>query len=303
MNAGNAPTDRVVALETISDTADRVSLDSDIVLWSQQMPLRLPSGDLLEFPVRVDATLIAVCTRGRGHVTIDMSEYEVKENTLLVLHPQHFLDADTFEEGTELSIMACSRKVVEEILPKLTDLLPLLLHYHSQPVIQLSEEEAEGIKAFYRFIGSRLEKTPSPYRRQKMLCLLQATLYEMMDLNSMPDRKKPEARTRRDELMARFLLAVGEHYRTHREVRFYSDALCITPKHLSTVVKSVSGRTPGDWIESYVIMEAKMLLSTTDLSIQEIASQLNFPNQSFFGKYFRHQTGLSPSAFRKNPDQ
>ena len=103
--------------------------------------------------------------------------------------------------------------------------------------------------------------------------------------------------------MARFVLAVGQHYRTHREVRFYSDALCISPKYLSTIVKSVSGRTPGEWIESYVTMEAKMLLSTTDLSIQEISSQLNFPNQSFFGKYFRHQTGLAPSAFRKSHDQ
>lgn len=303
MEADNTQSGRIITLEAISRAVDCVSLDSDIVIWNQELPIALPADYPVTFPVRIDAMLIAVCKSGGGRIAIDMSEYEVKENTLIVIHPQHFLGAHDFEEGTELSIVACSRRVVEEVLPKLTDLLPLLLNYRSQPATQLSAEEAEGINAFYKFIRRKLEMPPTQFLRQKVLCMLQAALYEMMDLNSTPGRRKQESKSRRDELMARFILAVGQHYREHRDVRFYSDALCISPKHLSTVVKSVSGRTPGDWIEGYVIMEAKMLLSTTDLSIQEIATQLNFPNQSFFGKYFRHQTGMAPSAFRKNPNQ
>ncbi len=64
-------------------------------------------------------------------------------------------------------------------------------------------------------------------------------------------------------------------------------------------MKEISGRTAGDWIENYVIMEAKVLLKTTDMTIQEIAVYLNFANQSFFGKYFKHHTGSSPSNYRK----
>ena len=66
------------------------------------------------------------------------------------------------------------------------------------------------------------------------------------------------------------------------------------------MVKEISGRTAGEWIENYVTVEAKVLLRSTDLTIQEIASRLNFTNQSFFGKYFKHQTGMSPSEYRKS---
>lgn len=300
MEVGNTQTGRIITLEAINKAVDNVNLDSDIVVWDQRLPISLPTDKAITFPARIDAMLIVICRHGSGSVAIDLNEYEVKENTLMVIHPQHFLGTNNFEEGTEFNIVACSRRVVEEVLPKLTDLLPLLLYYRRQPVVHLSPIEAEGIKAFYDLIRQKLEMPVTPFRRQKVLCMLQAALFEMMDLNSVPEREKPKSKSRREELMARFILAIGQHYRNHREVSFYSDALCISPKHLSTVVKAVSGRTPGDWIESYVIMEAKMLLITTDLSIQEISSRLHFPNQSFFGKYFKHQTGMSPSAFRKN---
>ena len=99
--------------------------------------------------------------------------------------------------------------------------------------------------------------------------------------------------------MAKFILAVSEHFRTHRQVNYYANKLCISAKHLSSVVKEISGRTAGEWIENYVTMEAKVLLRTTDMTIQEIATNLNFLNQSFFGKYFKHITGVSPTAYRK----
>jgi AraC-like DNA-binding protein len=72
----------------------------------------------------------------------------------------------------------------------------------------------------------------------------------------------------------------------------------ITPKHLSSVVKSLSGRTAGEWIDAYVIMEAKILLTTTDMTVQQIAYALNFSSQAFFGKYFRNLTAFTPTAYR-----
>ena len=72
--------------------------------------------------------------------------------------------------------------------------------------------------------------------------------------------------------------------------------LCVTPKHLSATIKETSGRTAGEWIDSYVIIEAKTLLRNTGLTIQEVSAKLNFSNQSFFGKYFKHITGISPRS-------
>lgn len=79
---------------------------------------------------------------------------------------------------------------------------------------------------------------------------------------------------------------------------FYADQLHITPKYLSSVIKEVSGRSAVEWIDRYVILEAKALLRYSGLSIQEIAYELNFSTQSFFGKYFKHHTGMSPSEYK-----
>ena len=129
--------------------------------------------------------------------------------------------------------------------------------------------------------------------------MLQAALYEMMDIHQKNSERIDNQRSRKEEIMAKFILAVSEEFRTQRQVAYYARKFYITPKHLSAVVKEISGRTAGDWIENYVVMEAKVLLKTTDKTIQEITLMLNFANQSFFGKYFKHHTGLSPTAYRK----
>ena len=81
-------------------------------------------------------------------------------------------------------------------------------------------------------------------------------------------------------------------------MNFYAEKLFVTPKHLSAVLKEISGKTAGEWIDHRVILEAKLLLRTTGMNIQEISVALNFSNQSFFGKYFKHLTGLSPREYR-----
>ena len=96
------------------------------------------------------------------------------------------------------------------------------------------------------------------------------------------------------------MVEVSNNYKQNRSVSFYADRLCLTAKHLSSVVKEVSGKTAGEWIDNFVILEARALLKSSDMSIQQIAEHLNFANQSFFGKYFKHFIGMSPKAYRRS---
>jgi AraC-like DNA-binding protein len=98
----------------------------------------------------------------------------------------------------------------------------------------------------------------------------------------------------------RFIELVQENYRNERLIGFYADKLCITPKYLSKLVKDNTGRSAGEWIDSHVILEARAMLQSSDMTIQQIAASLNFPNQSFFGKYFKRATGLSPKQYRSS---
>ncbi|HBY66732.1 MAG TPA: hypothetical protein DEG69_02505 [Flavobacteriaceae bacterium] len=104
--------------------------------------------------------------------------------------------------------------------------------------------------------------------------------------------------SRNEELAFRFLKLLNDNFKAEKSVQFYADVLSITSGHLSKVLKEVSGKTAGQLIVDTVIMEAKILLGNPSLSIAQVADELQFSDQSFFGKYFKKYSGLSPSQFR-----
>ena len=105
--------------------------------------------------------------------------------------------------------------------------------------------------------------------------------------------------TRHKKVFEMFIELVEKYHNKERSVGFYADKLCISPKYLSQIIKNVSGFSAPDIIDKYVILEAQHLLRHTDLSVKEIADQLNFPNQSFFYKYFKSHTGCTPNFYRQ----
>ena len=123
---------------------------------------------------------------------------------------------------------------------------------------------------------------------------------DFFDEESYPDMP---VLSRRDELLLQFTKMVSENYKEHRKVSYYADKMCLTPKYLSTIVYEVGGRYARDIIAEFVICEAKRCLLNTSMTVQEISDYLHFSCQSFFGKYFREHTGMSPQAYRQSPNQ
>jgi len=105
--------------------------------------------------------------------------------------------------------------------------------------------------------------------------------------------------SRAEAIFANFIRLLEQNFRAQHRVSWYAEQLCITPKYLSETVKKISQRPPNEWIDHYVILEARVLLKDTTKSIKEITDELNFPNQSFLGKYFKEHVGVSPSEYRK----
>ena len=293
MTSLHIASDNTVSIRDIAKFIN-ASPDSEVLAFDSVRPTKI--DDIA--PVRIDGLVIILCTQGEGNMTIDLNTYELKRNTLLIIQPNNYVRSLHTSPDFEGMSVICSTHTVEAILPKLTDMLPMLMQHRMMPATVLTEDEAEGIMAFYKFIKLKLNGPASPFLHHKVQSMLQAALFEMMDIRLAREDASHITRTRKEEIMARFILSVTGNFRRERQVAFYAKQLCITPKHLSTVVKETSGRTAGEWIDSYVMMEAKMLLHTTDLTIQEISSRLNFTNQSFFGKYFKHHAGISPTQFR-----
>jgi AraC-like DNA-binding protein len=96
---------------------------------------------------------------------------------------------------------------------------------------------------------------------------------------------------------------LSENYIMHKEVNWYADKMNLTPRYLTTTIRKVSGYTVSDWLVRFIIKDAKYLLKHSDMTVQQVAYELNFPNQSFFGKYFRKHTGMSPGNYRNSAEE
>lgn len=103
-----------------------------------------------------------------------------------------------------------------------------------------------------------------------------------------------------EKLFGRFIDDVRVHCVEERQLSFYANKLCVTPKYLSRVIIQQSGRRPFEWIRDYVILEAKAMLASGQYTVQQVGVLLNFPNPSFFGKYFKLSVGCSPRQYQMN---
>lgn len=252
-----------------------------------------------EAPIRVLGLTIALCVEGEGEVGIGVKKYKFTKNSLMLLNPNQYVHSLISKSPVKIKAIGCNLEMIESIMPKISNLLPLIIHNPIESVSRLSEENSLDIQEYMRIIGDKLKSVNSPLKRTKVSNLIQALLCEIIEKHYVSKDGIEKHQSRKEEILSKFIVEVLMNFRSERSVAFYADRLCVTPKHLSAVAKDISGHTASELIDHYVIMEAKIMLAETSLTIQEISNKLNFANQSFFGKYFKHLTGYSPSEFRK----
>ncbi|MDE6018601.1 MAG: helix-turn-helix domain-containing protein [Muribaculaceae bacterium] len=252
-----------------------------------------------EAPIRVLGLTIALCLEGEGEMCIGVRKFKFVKNSLMLLNPNQYVHSLNSNGPVKIIAVGCNLEMIELIMPKISGLLPLIIHNPIESVSQLSEQQSVDIQEYMRLIGKKLRNPDSPLRRTKISNILQALLCEIIEKHFVSQDGVEKPRSRKEEILSKFIVEVLQNFRSHRSVSFYADKLCVTPKHLSAVAKEITSHTAGELIDHYVIMEAKIMLAESALTIQEISNILNFANQSFFGKYFKHLTGYSPTDFRK----
>ncbi len=280
---------------------DRVIVsDSDIVVFDS-----LESLSSLKLPITNRTLWSIVCIHGTLKLTVDGIIRKLESSSLMVLAPGHEISG--IESSADFSGFAINStlKNIEAMLPALSRALICYKAFSTDPVININHTDLENQILFYRLLRSKLNcSSPDHYSGTIIGSICQALIFETLDLYmkrlAKTDNRQIRRHTRAEELFYRFILLVEKNYKECRLLTEYARELCVSTKHLSALVKDVSGRTAGSWIDSYVIMEAKRLLRFSRMPIQEISEELHFANQSFFGKYFRNNTGMSPSEYRNS---
>lgn len=272
------------------------AIADDIVMFDT-----LNTMQILCEPVRLDVAGIGLCISGCSRMNISLREYKFKPGKVLVVLPSQIIENREVSEDFHAVFIVVSKKIMES-LPKMADILSLFLVMKDTPCVSITAEEQEMFREYYSLIWKKIKDTDNFYQRETVLGILQAYFYEICNVfrRYIPvTGMYSGAKTRKEHIFERFYEELSKSYQSERSVKYYADKLCLTPKHLSGVIKEASGKTVGEWIDEFVVQEAKALLNSSGMNIKEIANCLNFSNQSFFGKYFKHYTGVSPKEYRK----
>lgn len=256
---------------------------------------------VFRFPCRIDAFIIGVGTEGETSVSFNLHEFRLKKDSMFIFTPKNILQVNS-QQYFKADVIAISPDFMRRINIDIKNMMPLFLKFVENPTLALTPEESRSMRGMIAQIERETRGPETHFSFDIVSGLIAATIYKVGDIMYHYFAEHPEGQNnshnRAEEYFKQFTHLLGEHFREERSVGFYARQLCITPKYLTTLIKRISGQSVSEWIDNYVILEAKTLLKYSTMSIQEIAYYLNFPNQSFFGSYFKRNTGMSPSQYK-----
>ncbi|WP_302287646.1 helix-turn-helix domain-containing protein [Bacteroides clarus] len=261
------------------------------------------SIEMLRFPLRVDAMLIGITLNGYIRMTINLREWTMTENSGIICLPENLLGVQSISPDYKGAIIGVSLSYLRNMNIDLKKIIPYYMSVCNHPLMQLSNDEMGIISRLYNLIISILmEEVIGKNRNEEVVAnLLAALIFRMCDHFDRINQENRVLKTKSKEYyFVRFMDLLQRDFRHHRDIGYYSDQLVITPKYLSKLIKDISGLSAAQWIDEFTVAEASVLLKFSDKSIQQIAEYLDFPSQSFFSKYFKSHTGVSPSEWRGN---
>ena len=222
-------------------------------------------------------------TAGSADIELTLDEYHIEKGDIMLLAPETIMELKSC--STDYTLMGVIYK----------DMIPL----GNNLVVRADEA---GWRETVRLADILWDiARQKPFRLTTVNYLLSAIISDIHDINRAQQEKKPDAaKTRREQVFARFKKLVNENCCHHRNVPFYAGELALTPHYLSSLISAVSGRSVMHWINRATLIQAKVLLKDRDMLVGEVADRLNFPSQSGFGTFFRRETGMTPSEYQRN---
>lgn len=263
--------------------------------------------DIIEYPCRFHGYMAFFCIKGEFEVEINLKKFTIRKDSMFIYTPGNIVRVTNIDprekESVHFVVVAISEDLMSSTRFDFSKLYNESLRLLESPCVVINENE-RGLYRKYFDLIQEVSKMRMPNMRESVTALISSIFYLMgaMWTDRLTAAKKnggDEMSTRSKIVLEDFLLLVRDYHTKERSLSFYADKLYLTPKYLSKLIKSVSGKSAHEWIDSFVILEAKKLLKYSDMSIKSIVYDLNFPNQTTFYRFFKTKTGMTPSEYRK----
>lgn len=226
--------------------------------------------------------------------TVNMSPFEIKAPAVMFVSVEHILHLSSVSDGLSVDTLAFKHSVGEDL--KVNMPLSLMQQLMVRPTVSLSDEEMHVALNYFDLMSSVIRCGTIADKYSTLLHLMRSLTTLLCGAYQAGIGGEPLSRS--ETIAGRFIMLAESNCRKHHDIGWYASELCISPKYMANVVKSVTGMTAGDCISENLVRQAKSLLLTTTLTVQQISDRLGFQNQSHFGTFFRRHAGVNPKTFR-----
>lgn len=289
-----------VSLEAIWRRIETDTLSNEFVVFDnfENQSKVLDFFDIPEYPMRINLNMIILCTEGSLKLRLGVSEYLLSANQIVILLTDQIFQLVEFSPDFKAGFLL----VKDEFLFEQSDIRSLLLNIGKALTLKscysVDKELMMEEKLLLRGIRNAIRQKENKYKILIIQHYFRIMIYHVCHVFFSEQEKMIKASSRNDEIFYRFIRDVHDGFYQNRQIRYYAEKASLTPKYFSRIIFEVSGKKASDWINEYVILEAKTLLKNTSLTIQQISDKLNFSNQSHFSRYFKSHTSISPYAYR-----
>lgn len=257
-------------------------------------------SDMFEnYPIKLNCHTVFICVEGTLTVTINLKEYQLVKNQMIFMSANSIIEIGHHDVNTRIAVIALSSDFFAntsmEYRSELMNVGKILLH---NPKMSMPQDVVDETIDIYRKMKIKLKQMDNPFRAfslKSYFSVLCSLVLEHMDVAA---SQNSDNKDRQLVLYTQFMNLIVSDFREYRDIKHYASELNISPKYFSRLIKNASGKTAGEWIDEFVVLEAKAMLSSRRYSVQQISDALSFPNQSFFAKYFKSHTGQTPSEYK-----
>ena len=253
-----------------------------------------PALSMLHLPMKFTSTTVIFVKKGHCKAEINLEQYEIEAPCIVLIASSEIMQPLSISEDFKGSFMVMSSRFVQDFKKELAD-SELFEQLKEDHILNIPSDQITDFEMFCRQLKNLVANVTSKYNYQAVLHTVLAFFYHTIVkcLN-----KEGEKYSTAGHITQRFMKLARENFKHERFMDFYSRKLGITSKHLGRTIKAHTGYTASEWLDRMVVLEAKVLLKSSSMTIQQISEELNFPSQSFFGKYFKNIVGVSPKEFR-----
>ncbi|HPS12432.1 MAG TPA: helix-turn-helix domain-containing protein [Prolixibacteraceae bacterium] len=280
----------MTAINNIFSNPELDEGDIQISLNSNKLPL---SHSL----AKTGRCIVCYCLSGEAEIEVNLTKHKLVKSEIIMLFPSQIVQQKSLSPDFSVMFFSLAQHILQEVTFRFPPSFLSFLQYHFY--YKVSEDLIREEQVRFSEIHKKFNDMKSFCRRELIMNLLRNYFLEMYDKIRKDDLMHATfSYDRKTELYEEFTNLVVRNYKTNREVRFYADQLCISPKYLSTITSSISGYSAKKWIDDYVVLELKVLLKSSGDSFQKIADEFHFSDLAYLSNYFKSNTGMSPSEYR-----